>query len=239
MKSELFSTLTISGPDAYKFLQGQITANLEDLNITNHKYLLSCYCNQKGRVISVFYISKSPSLLANHYDLLFLGDTATIFLTKIKKYSLFSKITFSEIAYLDISNALLSNNDLNINNLITHKIPIITKQTSEMFLPDNINLINLNAVSFKKGCFLGQEIIARVYYKGKTKQKLYFFTHNKTINYLPGSELIVIDNLNNKQIAGHLLFSNDNIGYAVIEERFITNDLFLDNDTENKIKIST
>jgi folate-binding Fe-S cluster repair protein YgfZ len=62
------SLIQISGPDCYKFLQGQFTADL-DLLDTN-KSILSAYCNQKGRVIAVFYILK----YSDDYLLIILGD---------------------------------------------------------------------------------------------------------------------------------------------------------------------
>lgn len=55
-------------------------------------------------------------------------------------------------------------------------IPTIYAKTSGEFLPHEINLPLINAVSFKKGCFTGQEIIARMEYRGKLKHHLYFAT---------------------------------------------------------------
>lgn len=53
-------------------------------------------------------------------------------------------------------------------------IPTIYAETSEKFLPHDINLPRLKAVSFKKGCYTGQEIIARMEYRAKLKNHLYF-----------------------------------------------------------------
>ena len=52
-------------------------------------------------------------------------------------------------------------------------IPEVTTELSGEFLPQHLNLDALNAVSFQKGCYPGQEIIARVKYRGKVKQRLY------------------------------------------------------------------
>jgi folate-binding protein YgfZ len=56
---------------------------------------------------------------------------------------------------------------------IKAEIPNIYPETTEKFLPHELNLPNLNAVSFNKGCYTGQEIIARMQYRGKIKTKLY------------------------------------------------------------------
>lgn len=51
-------------------------------------------------------------------------------------------------------------------------IPQIYPESSEKFLPHEINLDKINGISFNKGCYTGQEIIARMEYKGKVKTKL-------------------------------------------------------------------
>ena len=45
--------------------------------------------------------------------------------------------------------------------------------TRELFIPQMINLQALGGVSFKKGCYTGQEIVARMQYLGKLKRRLY------------------------------------------------------------------
>jgi folate-binding protein YgfZ len=52
-------------------------------------------------------------------------------------------------------------------------IPVITTNTSEAFVPQMANLELLNGVSFTKGCYTGQEIVARMHYLGKLKQRMY------------------------------------------------------------------
>ena len=55
-----------------------------------------------------------------------------------------------------------------INNLI----PSLSENLCDKFLPQEINLEQLGGLSFNKGCFPGQEVIARVKYKGKLKKRL-------------------------------------------------------------------
>ncbi len=55
-----------------------------------------------------------------------------------------------------------------INNLI----PSLPKDLCDKFLPQEINLDQLGGLSFNKGCFPGQEVIARVKYRGKQKKRL-------------------------------------------------------------------
>ena len=45
--------------------------------------------------------------------------------------------------------------------------------TRELFIPQMLNLQAVGGVSFKKGCYTGQEIVARMQYLGKLKRRLY------------------------------------------------------------------
>lgn len=52
-------------------------------------------------------------------------------------------------------------------------IPWLYLETTEGFVPQMLNLDKLNAISFDKGCYTGQEIVARTHYLGKNKRTLY------------------------------------------------------------------
>jgi folate-binding protein YgfZ len=52
-------------------------------------------------------------------------------------------------------------------------IPDITPSTQEAFVPQMVNLDALGGISFKKGCYTGQEIVARTHYLGKVKRHTY------------------------------------------------------------------
>ena len=49
----------------------------------------------------------------------------------------------------------------------------ITAPTSDAFLPQMLNLDHLRAVSFEKGCYVGQEIVARAQHLGRVKRRAY------------------------------------------------------------------
>jgi len=52
-------------------------------------------------------------------------------------------------------------------------IPVISPQTREAFVPQMTNLQLIDGVSFQKGCYTGQEIVARMQYLGKLKRRMY------------------------------------------------------------------
>jgi tRNA-modifying protein YgfZ len=52
-------------------------------------------------------------------------------------------------------------------------IPDIELKTQEQFVPQMLNLDLLHAINFKKGCYTGQEIVARTHYLGSVKRRTY------------------------------------------------------------------
>ncbi|MHB8252248.1 MAG: CAF17-like 4Fe-4S cluster assembly/insertion protein YgfZ [Acidiferrobacter sp.] len=52
-------------------------------------------------------------------------------------------------------------------------LPTIGAATSEAFVPQMVNLDLLNGINFRKGCYPGQEIVARTHYLGRLKQRMY------------------------------------------------------------------
>ncbi|MEX2961408.1 folate-binding protein YgfZ [Microbulbifer sp. TYP-18] len=52
-------------------------------------------------------------------------------------------------------------------------IPQLHTDTSEAFIPQMLNLHVLDGVSFKKGCYTGQEVVARLQYRGATKRRMF------------------------------------------------------------------
>lgn len=70
---------------------------------------------------------------------------------------------------------------------IRQGIPLITAATQDQLVPQMANLELIGGVSFKKGCYPGQEIVARTQYLGKIKRRM-FRAHLET-EALPGDTL--------------------------------------------------
>ncbi len=166
------SVIQIAGPDSQSFLQGQLTCNIND--VTTEQGLLAAHCNDKGRVISLFYIFLDD----DKYYLTMPTDLIPIALQHLKKYAIFSKVTIEE--YKNITSLSFPDNiQRQFSDYATWQwqtiqqgIPTIYAATSSLFLPHDLNLPTLGAINFKKGCYLGQEIIARLEFRGKPKRHL-------------------------------------------------------------------
>ena len=217
--------LAVRGPDASKFLQGQLTCNLNYLN--EHSSSLGARCTPKGRMLSSFRIVS----VEDGYVLTMARELIEPQLADLQKYAAFSKSKLSDESAawvrfglsdgdgalvglgLDLpqtSDSVARANDLlavrlsdgraelwapasaadTLHRRLAAQLPEaalnrwllaqvragvgqVVGSTRELFIPQMLNLQALGGVSFKKGCYTGQEIVARMQYLGKLKRRLY------------------------------------------------------------------
>jgi len=69
-------------------------------------------------------------------------------------------------------------------------LPNIYAENSESFVPQMANMHLINGVSFKKGCFPGQEVVARMQYLGKLKRRMYLLDLPGTEAPIPGTDIM-------------------------------------------------
>ena len=72
---------------------------------------------------------------------------------------------------------------------IQSAIPRITQATIEQFVPQMINMESLKGIDFQKGCYPGQEVVARSQYRGTIKRRLQVAHLNQREVILPGAEI--------------------------------------------------
>ncbi|KAB0502413.1 YgfZ/GcvT domain-containing protein [Pseudomonas moorei] len=233
--------LAVRGADAGKFLQGQLTCNLNYLSDTQAS--LGARCTQKGRMQSSFRILLEGDgvLMAMASELL------EPQLADLKKYAVFSKSKLTDesaawvrfgvdhgdaalkslglelpaetdqvvrndgLIALRVSpdraelwvsadqadavkgklSALLAEGELNqwLLGQIRAGIGQVMPGTRELFIPQMLNLQAVGGVSFKKGCYTGQEIVARMQYLGKLKRRLYRLSLDASELPEPGTQL--------------------------------------------------
>lgn len=217
--------LAVRGADAGKFLQGQLTCNINYLS--DDRASLGARCTQKGRMQSSFRIV----LEGDGVLLAMAGELLEPQLADLKKYAVFSKSKLTDESAswvrfgLEHGDAALSNLGLELpadtDSVVRHEgliairvspnraelwVPVdqsdsikgklsaqlseaelnqwllgqiragigqVMPSTRELFIPQMLNLQAVGGVSFKKGCYTGQEIVARMQYLGKLKRRLY------------------------------------------------------------------
>jgi hypothetical protein len=72
---------------------------------------------------------------------------------------------------------------------IRNGIPLLTPPTQEQFVPQMANMELIGAVNFHKGCYPGQEIVARTQYLGQTKRRMALAHLGGDVIPRPGDEL--------------------------------------------------
>jgi hypothetical protein len=72
-------------------------------------------------------------------------------------------------------------------------IPLVTAPVSETFLPQMLNLETLGAIDFEKGCYLGQEVVARAQHRGEVKRRLTSLTWHGRRPPDPGGDVTDLD----------------------------------------------
>ena len=90
-------------------------------------------------------------------------------------------------------------------NLLTIRagIPEIVAETVEAFVPQMVNLQAINSLSFTKGCYPGQEVVARMHYLGKLKRRLFIGSLNSAELPIPGQAIVT--NSENEDKAGQIV----------------------------------
>lgn len=239
-----WSCLQISGPDSRKFLQGQLTNDVDLVNSGQAGYF--ALCTPKGRAVSNFLLAPAPG--NDEETLLFLlpSELAQTVLETLAKYIVFSKaelihaedlsvrcIESAEQALLqhygieapdqkswassvsdysvlvrcsansgrcllieNTENAeqfseglkFLSANDWQLAD-IRDGIGFVRAASSDEYIPQMLNMQLCNGISFTKGCYTGQEIVARAQYRGKIKRQMIRLALNSEICPAIGDEI--------------------------------------------------
>ncbi|TAK82265.1 MAG: folate-binding protein [Betaproteobacteria bacterium] len=82
--------------------------------------------------------------------------------------------------------------------------PLITAATQDQFVPQMVNLEKLGAVDFQKGCYPGQEIVARAQYRGEVKRRMVRLQAPGQAGLRPGQEYnggVVVDSAGGELLA--------------------------------------
>ncbi len=221
----------VKGPDSAKFLQGQITCDVQEAG--PDRFVQGAYCSPKGRVLASFYLAQAQP---DSYWLRLRRDIQASTQASLAKYVVFSKAKIaaeedliglglhgpaarSVVATLTGSAAaagtagsaipvegglVLQLDDAGswfecwlsreqaqalwqgqVGKLtpaggdfwrclsVRAGLAEISAATVDLFIPQMLNLQLTGAISFKKGCYTGQEIVARTQYRGQIKRHLY------------------------------------------------------------------
>lgn len=224
LDSPHFDVLRVSGGDAARFLQGQLTCDVAAVHAGGFTY--GAACNNKGRVITPFLLYRQNL----DFLLVFQQGLAALFTAALGKFLPFYKcsmtidtslqciglggtaiqtwltaqhlptpaagqalslpsgwiaaMTGEQPQYLICSDtatlATLLPQELSIDDgtgwraacLLNGHFPFAASD-SELYTPQELHYEQKLYISFTKGCYTGQEIVARMHYRGKIKKQFY------------------------------------------------------------------
>ena len=186
--------LRFHGPDVRKFLQGQLSNDMGGLRAD--RSLLAGLHNPQGRVLALLRLVAPAT---DEVYALLPAELAEATAATLRRYVLRAKLTISvepglpaavlaqlpELAGFEGPAARAQ--------AIGAGMPQVYAATSGAFVAQMLNLDCVGAVSFDKGCYTGQEVIARAHYRGRVKRRMQRFLSTDPVTLAPGQSLTLGD----------------------------------------------
>ena len=198
--------LRVSGSDAETFLQGQLSNDISKLDALSVQ--LNAYCQHQGKILALFWVTKNEDSYFLSYPL----DLLEAIKPRLQMFIIMSDVVIEDITkdYIQVGSIgeshkkalviddklsliIAGKQDINKFNMesidhwdkacIDSFLPEIFSITSEKLVPQMLNLdIDEFGVNFSKGCYPGQEVVARLHYLGSAKRRLFAFESGSEIN---------------------------------------------------------
>ncbi len=189
--------VVVCGKSVAEFLQGYLTCDTAGLNVDSLQAM--ALCNVQGRVVACGWALKLQDHLqpdpGQAIALIVHASLASRVREFLKPYLMFSGCTFDDASYdvqvvcsseptfpiKKIRLAPAADNETSDTQdqsqtcqqlLVASGFVFLEEPVSERFLPQVLGLEVFDAIDFNKGCYLGQEIIARSQFRGTFKRKL-------------------------------------------------------------------
>ena len=203
--------LKITGGEVQGFLQGQFSNDIDALE--EGVIQLNAYCQHQGKIMALIWVMKRD----DEYYLSFPKDLSAEIVKKLTMFKMMSDVTIKDITnellqfgVIDevVDGVFVLNTNQSIvlmdsdygfelsdisvweQSCIANEVPEVELATFEKFVPQLLNLdINEVGVNFTKGCYPGQEVVARLHYLGKSKRRMRQFECEGEVNV--GDELLV------------------------------------------------
>lgn len=220
--------IEVRGDDRFSFLQNLIT---NDVN-SSEQYLYAIMLSPGGRFLfDMFILKEEDRILLDVFE----GSKDTL-LDKLDMYAINQDIEvrglddkvyyskeerghkdprYEKLGYRFISSESFDDDNSYIEDKYQYSIPdggidLIYDKA----MPQEYGAEELSAISYTKGCYVGQEVISRTKHQGEVRKKIYSISSNSDISNIQHGEPII---QNDKKV-GIFLSSNDSKGIALIRE---------------------
>lgn len=231
------SQIFIEGEDRINFLQGLVTNNIE--NIPAGKSVYTCLLTPQGKFLHDFFVTDGGDFLLLDCEG---GARAQDLYKRLNMYRLRAKVTLSvednhevyavfgmqpatgtpDPRHPDMGWRTFEKpeaiEEKPFDEWDEHRLRLAIPDGSRDMVPEQStmlesNIDKLNGVAFDKGCYVGQEVTARMHYRGLAKKHLY--TLERTNAPLPDSGTDI--HINGKR-AGEMRSSCGNLGLALLKD---------------------
>jgi len=253
------SLVKVSGKDTEVFLQSQFSNDIR--HIQHNAIQINAYCQHQGKIIALLWVFVE----SDYYYLSIPSELKEFVLSKLNMFKLMSEVNIEDFSGKVYQYGLINeNNDKafkineNLSLLISkelikeaehnsyweivcvnEKLPEVYLSISEKYIPQSLNLdINEFGVSFNKGCYPGQEVVARMHYLGKPKRRLFHFISKFEV--LVGDSLDVENSKSLKSSGQVIRVANEGGEFhflGVFELSHIYNQIFLNNNRNKLVKL--
>jgi len=189
-------TVLLEGPDAKAFAHAQFSSKVDSL--VTGRWQFSTWLDPQGRVRAFFHLAR---LGDERYLLVLRGGDAVTLVTALQRFVFRSKVRVTAMASRVLAtapaiplNEIRQEQDMLVLGCDDHSLkisangiaddawrlpqlqagwPWLTPTTLGKFLPAALSLQRLDAVAVDKGCYPGQEIVARLHFRGGHKRHLH------------------------------------------------------------------
>jgi len=195
--------LRVRGADASSFLQGQLSNDMGLLESARLRF--AGLHNPQGRVVALLRLA---ALEPGDIIAILPAELVDATAAALRRYVLRAKVKIDVTSDHPLMERLLaasapaSATDATAGPAAAHArdiaagLPQVYAATSGQFVAQMLNLDCIGAISFQKGCYTGQEVIARAHYRGKVKRRMQRFASGSPLHLAPGSALQLADGRN-------------------------------------------
>ena len=189
------SVAHFSGPDAGPFLHAQLSADITALQDGHSTF--AAYCSPRGQVYGLLLVGRQDEA----YFLVGSAQLLPSILQRLRIYVLRMKVEIEQLDEVKVCGLATSDPGNTADTLLSpesvplryaliydktrggpevenwrfaelsHGVAWLDAHTTEKFIPQMLGYDHIDAVSFSKGCYPGQEIVARAHYLGRVKRK--------------------------------------------------------------------
>lgn len=227
--------VSITGPDARPFLQGLITNDIALLDQRDMIY--ACLLTPQGKFLHDFFVSEEDDTIHLECEG---SDRAADLAARLGKFKLRSRINIEHTETIDVFCAIPGEDSRHralgqrlysrptdrgdeapFTAWDRHRLALtIPDGSRDMIVGQSTmeegHLDRLNAVSYNKGCYMGQELTARMHYRGLGKKHLYTVKATSDTAPLPPPDTDLYDEQG--KIIGTMRSSCGDLGLALLDD---------------------